>query len=210
MVEGKVAAGSAPVLGRRIVIWGPPGSGKSTLARHLADRWHLTRIELDAIRHARGWDSVPNDEMVRTLQARLDAAPDGWVVDGNYSCVHSVLLPWADTLIVLHLSLILTFPRVVRRSVLRALSRKSLYVPGGPRERLWTQLFDPKESLWWYVLYSHSTKTARRRRLAAEMKKRAHVYVLTTPREVERLMHHGTMELSYNSAGAEVDRFRDP
>ena len=70
-------------LGRRIAVWGVTGSGKTTLSKRLGGKLGLTVIELDAIRHARGWDSVDWPEFRETLTQRLDAAADGWIVEGS-------------------------------------------------------------------------------------------------------------------------------
>ncbi len=193
---------AGPVVGRRIVIWGPTGAGKSTLARRLAHELDLTRVELDALRHARGWDSVGFDEMRATLAHRLDEAGDGWVVEGNYSRVHRVLLPRIDTLILLDLPLHMTLPRLVRRTLTRVWSGDALYIPGGPRERLWTQLFSPRQSLWWYAVRTHAEKSARRRRLAGELPARVRVHVLTTPDAVSAFTDAVTRPRSEMQAAA--------
>ena len=174
-------------IGRRIAIWGAPGAGKSTLARTLADALHLDVVELDGLRHARGWDSVPNDEVRAVLVERLDRATNGWVIDGNFSAMHSTYLPRIDTLLCLQYPLWLTFSRLLKRTVRRGLSRKPLYVPGGPVESLSRSLMSD-ESILWYALRTHAQTTARRKARLAALPPRVAVHVLTSPRQLQQLL----------------------
>ena len=70
-------------VGRRISVWGVTGAGKTTLSRELGARLGLAVIELDALRHRRGWDSTSYEELRPQLAARLDETslaslvPDG-------------------------------------------------------------------------------------------------------------------------------------
>ena len=64
----------------------------------------------------------------REVTAALDASPDGWVVDGNYtSKVGAVVLPRADTVVCLHPPFPLAFWRLVKRTVSRAWTKESLW-----------------------------------------------------------------------------------
>ena len=130
-------------------------------------------------------DAVDDERMRDQLRHRLDEATAGWVVDGNYSATHSVLLPRLDTIILLDFPLSTTFPRLLRRTLARTLSGVQLFGPNGPRERLLVQLFDRKNSLLWYALTTHEIKSRRRRRIVTELAERAHAIVLRSPREVQ-------------------------
>src|SRR5438132_1453996 len=90
-------------LGRRIVIYGATGSGKTTLARKLSGLLDLPVIELDAIRHERGWDSTPWEEFLERVEAAMSRHVDGWVCEGNYSRIAEAILSKADTIVWLHL-----------------------------------------------------------------------------------------------------------
>jgi adenylate kinase family enzyme len=57
-------------VGRRIAVWGVTGSGKTTLAQRLGETLGLGVVELDAIRHARGWDSTDWPEFREVLTER--------------------------------------------------------------------------------------------------------------------------------------------
>jgi adenylate kinase family enzyme len=79
-------------LGRRIVVWGATGSGKTTVARRLGESLDLGVVELDAIRHANGWDSTGWDDFRAILTQRLDGFTDGWVCEGSYHQVMDIYL----------------------------------------------------------------------------------------------------------------------
>lgn len=152
-------SGARPVLGRRIVIYGVTGSGKTTLATHLAARLGLRRIELDAIRHAQGWDTTSFDEMREQLTVALAAAPNGWVCDGNYRNVRDVTLSVADTVIWIHLPWRTSFSQLLRRTLARVRSQAPLYAPDGPRESWRATFLDRRSILWWAI--HHHRKTTR-------------------------------------------------
>ena len=119
------------VLGRRIAVYGATGSGKTTLARRLGETLGLGVIQMDAIRHARGFDSTPWDEFKEQLARLLDSYPQGWVCDGNYSRIRDVALSRADTIVWLHLPWRVSFWRLFRRTVSRARTQELMW--GGTR-----------------------------------------------------------------------------
>jgi adenylate kinase family enzyme len=69
---------------KKIVVVGGPGSGKSTLAEYICEKNGCTRIELDALYHKANWQPTDAAEFRGKVQAAMDAAPEGWVVDGGY------------------------------------------------------------------------------------------------------------------------------
>jgi adenylate kinase family enzyme len=69
---------------RRISVIGSSCSGKTTVAGVLAERLGVPHVELDALHHGPNWDEAPPDLLRKRVRTALAAAPDGWVVDGNY------------------------------------------------------------------------------------------------------------------------------
>jgi adenylate kinase family enzyme len=69
---------------RRVNVKGISGSGKSTFAVELARRLELPYIELDALHHGPNWSEPAAEEFRVRVRAAMDAAPGGWVIDGNY------------------------------------------------------------------------------------------------------------------------------
>jgi adenylate kinase family enzyme len=181
------AAQSQPwrtMIGRRIVVWGATGSGKTTFSRRLGELLGLGVVELDSIRHARGWDSVGFDEVRATLTQHLDELSDGWVTDGSYSSIMDVYLSRCDTIVWLHLPWRVSFLRLLRRTVPRALTRKRLYTPSGPRESLALTFLSRRSILWWSISHHRAHVRTVRERFAA-LPPQVRVYELTSAKEVE-------------------------
>jgi len=129
---------------RRVSVVGVSGSGKSTLGRELAGRLAVRYTELDAIFHQPGWTPLP-DELFRSRVAAI-AAGDGWVIDGNYSAVQSLVWERADTVVWLDPPRRTAMRRLIWRTLRRAAGRTELW--NGNRER-WRNLFtwDEQESV---------------------------------------------------------------
>src|SRR5215212_9956862 len=111
------AKASAP---QRIVVRGVSGAGKSTFAAELADRLGLAYVELDALHHGPNWSAPTSDEFQARVCEAMDAAPGGWVIDGNYDTkLGETVAGAADTIVWLDLPLRVKLPRVWRRSLHR-------------------------------------------------------------------------------------------
>ena len=140
---------------RQIAVVGCSGSGKTAIARQLADQLGLEHIELDALAQLPGWTLRPADELRADLEARLLAAQDGWVADGNYeSLVGDTHLNQADTIVWLDLPRRIVMTRVVWRTIRRVFTREELW--NGNKEP-WTNLYhwDPERNVirWSWVTY---------------------------------------------------------
>jgi adenylate kinase family enzyme len=109
----------------RIAIIGTSGSGKTTLARDVATRLRLPLIELDALYWGACWRPVERDEFRRRVRRAVSS--EDWVLDGNYNIVREIVWPRATHLVWLDYGFVVTMSRVIRRSVVRAMSRKKLW-----------------------------------------------------------------------------------
>ena len=173
-------------VGRRIAVYGNSGSGKSTLGRALGKRLSIPFIELDAIVHYRpNWEDRSDEDFRAQVQAALDAAPEGWVCDGNYGAVRDLILPQADTAIWLRLPFHVVYWRLASRTIWRSLRGAPLWK--GNHESL-RQTFLSKDSmlLWGFTSWRRS-----RRRTAealASIPHGANVIVLRSPRDVRELL----------------------
>ena len=174
------------VVGRRIVIQGATGSGKTTLADRLGEALGIGVLHLDNIRHERGWDSVPWDEMRERMEAWLAVHPEGWVAEGNYTRVNDVTVSRADTLISLDVPWRVSFLRLFKRTVARAIDQKPLYNEDGPHES-WRLTFLSRKSILLWSITNHQT---RKRKTADSfaMAPGTPVIRLRTSREVEALV----------------------
>lgn len=151
-----------PLQGRRIAIIGNSGSGKSTLAHRLSARLDVPHIELDALNWQPDWRALSleaPDDWARVVAEAITG--EAWITDGNYSKqALPQILPRATDLVWLDYSRAVIMPRVIRRSVLRALSGGELWPGTGNREdfRRWLRKDHPIRWTW----DTHASANARR------------------------------------------------
>jgi adenylate kinase family enzyme len=128
----------------RVIVAGISGAGKTTMARALAERLGLPRVELDALHHGPGW--VKRVEFEADVE-RFAAGPR-WVCEEQYGGFLGDLL-WrrATALVWLDLPRRTVMNRVVRRSVVRAVTRRELW--NGNRESWRSILLDPGHPVRW-------------------------------------------------------------
>lgn len=144
---------------RRVSVIGPSCSGKTTTARRLAAILGVPHIELDGLHYGADWTEASAEEMQERVRAALDAAPAGWVVDGNYyGKLGPVVLDRADTIVWVDVPYRTAIRRVLRRTWSRLVTREELWGSGN-RERL-RDTFG-RESIVGYVLTRHRGFEAR-------------------------------------------------
>ena len=180
---------------------GGSSAGKTTVSRRLAEKLGVPHVELDALHHDAGWQEAPADVLQARVLAALDAAADGWVVDGNYrSKLGSLVLERADTAVQLDPPLLLTFGRAVRRTITRTITREELW--NGNREQI-RFLFTPYWIPWW-VLRKHRHYA---REIPQRVAEHPHLDVvrLRSDAEVERFLQsiQATESMSGSSNGSE-------
>ena len=128
----------------RVSVVGVSGSGKSTFGRSLAEQRGVAFIELDSLRHQPGWTELPDDEFrVRVAEA---TAADGWVVDGNYEEVRSIVVARATDVVWIDPPKAMVMFQVVTRSVSRAVTHRELW--NGNREN-WREWIRPEHPIRW-------------------------------------------------------------
>jgi adenylate kinase family enzyme len=142
-------AGAPP----RINIRGNSGSGKTTLAAELARRLAVPHIELDALHHGPNWAEPTPEEFRAKVQAAMDAAPGGWVIDGSYEAkLHGLVTDAADTVAWLDVPLPLILWRLWRRTSHRVRHKVELW--NGNRES-WATAFWGWDSLFMWAIRSY-------------------------------------------------------
>jgi adenylate kinase family enzyme len=143
---------------RRVAVIGPSCSGKTTTAGRLAAILGVPLVELDALHHDANWTEAPTDLFQERVRTALAAAPDGWVVDGNYyGKLGPLVIDQADTILWLDIPYGKAVLRVLRRTFGRILRRTELW--NGNRETLRSSL--GRESIIWWVLRRHRGFAAR-------------------------------------------------
>ena len=113
----------------KIAILGCSGSGKTTLASSLSSSFGIPHIELDSFFHLANW-SQPTPEAFKIQISEQLRAHDrsGWVIDGNYkSMLGKIVVESADVIIWFNLPRYLVTYRVVKRTIIHAVSRKELW-----------------------------------------------------------------------------------
>jgi hypothetical protein len=144
---------------RRVQVIGPSCSGKTTTARRLAAILGVPHIELDGFHYGPNWTEASAELMQERVRAALDAAPDGWVVDGNYyGKLGPLVLDRADTIVWLDVPYRTAIRRVLWRTWSRLVTREELWGSGN-RERL-RDTFG-RESIVAFVLRHHRGFAAR-------------------------------------------------
>jgi len=137
---------------RRVAVMGGSCSGKTTVSREIARRLGVPHLEIDALHHDPGWQEAPAEVLQSRMLAAFDAAPDGWVADGNYRTkLGPLVLERADTVVFLEPAFRVAFSRALRRTIRRTITREELW--NGNREQirfLFTRYWIP-----WWVLQTH-------------------------------------------------------
>jgi len=169
---------------KRVAVMGGSCVGKTTVSRSLAELLGVPHIELDALHHDPGWQEAPADVFKARVQSAFDAAPDGWVADGNYRTkLGSLVLERADTAVILEPAFHVAFGRALRRTIGRTITREELW--NGNREQirhLFTRYWIP-----WWVLHTHRRYA---REVPARVGEHPHLDVvhLRSAEEVERFL----------------------
>lgn len=142
---------------RCVSVVGGSATGKTTFSLDLARRLGVPHVELDALHHDADWQEAPADVLQERVEAALAAAPEGWVVDGNYhGKLGTMVLERADTVVFLDLPFRTALRRVSWRTFRRILSGEELW--NGNRESLRTA-FSRESIVWWVVTQHRSHRT---------------------------------------------------
>ncbi|KAJ7113168.1 hypothetical protein C8R44DRAFT_797283 [Mycena epipterygia] len=138
----------------RVHIVGNSGVGKSTTGKRLAELLGVPFIPLDTLFWKPDWKESSNDEMREKVVEALAKAPNGWVVDGNYSRRIGTIIEDSSTDVIwLDPPLILYLPRLIVRTFLRMLRLRESCSPGCPE--MVSRLFFSKESIVWWCITQH-------------------------------------------------------
>ncbi|KAJ7187213.1 hypothetical protein C8R46DRAFT_1172042 [Mycena filopes] len=144
----------------RVHLTGNSGVGKSTLGKELAGLLGVPFISIDTLFWTPGWGHRTNEELRAKVEEALADAPNGWVIDGNYtSKIGNIIHDSSTDTIWLDPPLALYVPRVIWRTFLRLLGLRELCSPGCPEDL--TKLLFSKESIIWLAITQHRTCRAR-------------------------------------------------
>lgn len=171
-----------------INVVGTSASGKSTFSKTLANALNLTYIELDNLFWLDDWKGSSDDLFFDKLLASLEAAPYGYVIDGNYT--RTIPIKWAktDTIVIwLDLPLYVNVYRSIKRALNRAIFKRKLWENSNNRESF-LKLFS-KDSIVWHMFKSYK---ANRAKYLALMQHPDYSYItwirLTSLKEMEKFL----------------------
>lgn len=131
---------------RRILIYGVTGSGKTTLARKLSEATGIPWHSVDDLTFDPGWVQVP-DEVQRQRITDI-VAREEWILDSAYGKWIDVPLSRVEFVVGLDYPRWLSFSRLLRRAILRAIDRQP--VCNGNIES-WRNMFSRDSILLWHV-----------------------------------------------------------
>lgn len=142
----------------RVVVVGMVGSGKTTVSSKISRILDIPHIELDALFWGPDWHEVPNDLFLQRVRDAVSAPQ--WVSDGNYVSAGAAEIVWslADTVVWLDLPGWIVWPRLLRRTFGRIITREELW--SGNRESI-RGLFFSRDSLFLWgrkQMRSHATR----------------------------------------------------
>ena len=140
--------------GQRIGVVGGSGSGKTFVAQALAAKLGLPYVCNDAIIWRPNWTPTPRAERVALFREAL--AGEAFTYDGNFSSMKdeedAFIVARLDTLIWLDLPRRVVWPRLLRRTVMRAWTQQPLW--HGNRESF-RMSFASRDSILLWSLRTH-------------------------------------------------------
>lgn len=172
-----VAVASLDHSTRRVLVYGVTGSGKTTLAAQISAKTGLPWHSVDDLTWLPGWVQVPLEEQRQKIQTIVDE--DAWVLDTAYGAWLDVPLSRVQLIVALDYARWVSFGRLARRAVRRAIDRRP--VCNGNVES-WRNMFSRDSILLW-----HLKSFARKRRRIRDWARRQDppTVVLRSPRETE-------------------------
>jgi adenylate kinase family enzyme len=165
----------------RINVVGSSASGKSTFARSLANALGIPYIEMDQIFWEPNWTQPTDEIFFNRLVDALNA--NSWVLDGNYNRTREIKWRTVQTVIWLDYSFTRTLYQSLKRSFIRALSRKELWPGTGNKESFSRALFSKESVILWMI----SNYSRVRKRYQADMQnpKYSHIQFIRISSPIE-------------------------
>lgn len=135
---------------KRINVIGTSGSGKTTFARTLAEQLNLTYIELDNLYWLDDWQESSDPIFFEKIQTQIGLAPNGYVIDGNYSRSQKIKWQKVDTIIWLDLPFHLNLYRSIKRALIRSFTKQPLWANSNNKESF-DKMFSRDSIILWMI-----------------------------------------------------------
>lgn len=141
---------------KKINVIGTTGSGKSTFSKQLAERLGYPCIHMDQLFWKPNWEESCDEEFIPKVESIVSG--EAWVLDGNYSRTNNIKWQHADTIIWLDYSYLRTLFQLLRRTVVRIVTKEELWPATGNRESF-SKSFMSKDSIFiWFFRYYRKNK----------------------------------------------------
>ena len=148
------AGDDLPTAPHRVLVAGVSGVGKTTFCQRVSRVLGIPHTEIDELFHGPRWQPRLNFiDDVTTL-----ACSESWITEWQYGAAREILATRANTLVWLDLPFRITLARVVRRTVLRRITRQELW--NGNREQSLIRAFiAPEGIIRWSIRTRHKYAT---------------------------------------------------
>jgi hypothetical protein len=147
--------------------------------------------------HMPGWQERDPGEFRADIAARLAAAPDGWVVDGNYTkATGPLVLGQADLVVWLRLPFARVYPALAWRTLSRAITHQELW--NGNHEE-WRMMLSRDSMLLWGITAWRRHHERLSERLRRERPAHVRVAIVRSRRQMDRLVRR--LEAESRAAG---------
>ena len=171
---------------RKVNVIGTTGSGKSVFSTLLANKFDCAYIQMDQLFWKPNWVESTDAEFIAKVTQATKA--DSWVLDGNFSRTNDIKWKNVDTIIWIDYSYSKTLFQLLRRTILRTLSKQELWPKTGNRESFKRSFMSKESILIWFFKNYRRNKNRYSALMNSNRVKHIEFIRLRSPKEAERFL----------------------
>ena len=171
---------------KKINVIGTTGSGKSQFSKRLARKINAQYIQMDQLFWKPYWVESTDLEFLPKLESAL--SKNSWVLDGNYSRTNHIKWTCVDTIIWIDYSYTRTFLQLLKRTVVRAASKRELWIGTGNKESFAQSFLSKKSILVWFFKNYRKNKVRYSELMSSSKLQHIQFIRLQSPYEVEQFL----------------------